>query len=315
MSEYRIIYADGVVATGEDDSDMILSVRKTDAVAKGDFALSAFKQKWGHWYPTAFRDIRLFYQVDGQTHLEGESNYEPVYLAAARRIARRRKKLSGGLGIAFFHLSSAEVHLRSLLREYVKLTTVVGPEITFDTSPVVSLSMPECYCAFDAFMTSLKSFSDSLRFIIWGILEPKTSIPRSLNNLVKTPLPSELHAIIDRYVSTHLAEVAGYRDNSVHYAPPGTHMAPYLLHSHDVIHAQVWLPHNPEARSLKQFKYQQKDAFSYARSLLETVNDFNNVLFTVLDAIHRERMGKKRKTNAARANKAVHRIAEKSGSR
>lgn len=302
MSDCRIIYADGVVAAGESDSDLILSVRKTDTVAKGDFALSSFNKKWGNWYPADFRDIRLYYQIDGRTCLEGDSTYEPVYLAAVRRIARRRRKLLNGLGIAFFHLSSAEVHLRALLREYIRLTTVVGPEINFDTSPVISLALPECYCAFDACMTSLKSFSDSLRFIIWGILEPKTSLPRSLSSLIKTPLPSELHAIIDRYVGAHLAEISGYRDNSIHYAPPGTHMSPYLLLSHNVIHAQVWLPNNPEARSLKHFKYKQKDAFTYARMLLETVHEFNNKLFTVLDSIHRERMGSKRKANAERAN-------------
>lgn len=72
-------------------------------------------------------------------------------------------------------------------------------------------------------------------------------------------------------------------------------MAPYLLHSHNVIHAQVWLPYNPGARSLKQFKYEQKDVFSYARSILETVNYFNNVLLTALDSIYRERIGKKHK--------------------
>lgn len=295
MQQPNLVYADGVVTTGEDEGALVLSARRGDCVRKGDFSLSAYATLWGHWQPEAFRDVRLYLCIGGQRVLEGSPGCEPSFLPVARRIAKRRRSLSGPLGIAFFNFSSVHVHLRAMLREYVRLTTVAGPEIPFHASPVVSLDAPECYAAFDAFMNALKSFADSLRFILWRILERDRGVPRSLRRLADAPLPEQLREIIGRYVDGHLAEVAEYRDNSVHYAPPGAHMAPCLLLSHNVIHAQVWLPQNPEARSLKGFRYRQKDAFTYARSLLGRTYEFCDELFPALDQVQRERIRAARK--------------------
>jgi len=57
----------------------------------------------------------------------------------------------------------------------------------------------------------------------------------------------------------------------------------------------VWLPENPEARSLKGFNYRQRDAFTYARGLLGQAHDFSNALFPILDRVQRENLRLARK--------------------
>jgi hypothetical protein len=304
MKAYRIIYEDGVVTSGQDADSPVLSTRCSDNVRKGDFALSAYRSIWGHWYPDAFRDIRLNIPINGQEILEGNSDTKPAFLELAKKMTRRRRSLYGHMGIAFFNFSAGHVHLRALLREYVRLTTVVGPEIPFDRSPVVTLSFPECYAVLDAFMVSIKAYADSLRFLVWTILGSKQGTPRNLASLVKSHVPEELRCVIVRYVDGPLAELSGYRDNAVHYAPPGAHMSPCLLLSHDVIHAQVWLPENPVARSLKGFRYCQRDAFTYARSLLGSAYDFSNELFPILDTLQREKLRVARKEKQKKSNVA-----------
>ncbi|HCS55481.1 hypothetical protein [Rubinisphaera sp.] len=297
MDEPRIIFADGVVSTGRNVDARILSCRSGDEIVIGDTKLSAFKKIWGEWHQNnAYREIRLCLNIAGQQVLEGEKDSEPAFFEFARRIARRRKSLSADIGVLFFNFAAAHAHLRVLLYTYARLTSTIGPQIKFEHSPVISLQYPEAYAHFDACIFALRSFADSSRFIIWRALGRGKSIPRNLRTLVSANLPEELSQVIRNYLDMSINDLTEYRDNSIHYAPPGAHMSPTLLWSKGVIHAQVWLPYNPSARSLKKFRYRQKDAFAFARSLLEQSYDFCDELFPVLDELQRKQIREKRKT-------------------
>lgn len=307
MGTQYTIYADGVVTTENGDDACVLSSPKANPARKGDYNLCAYRTIWGKWYPDAFRDIRLNLLINGQEILEGDCDRNPAFIELARKIVKRRRSLSGYIQIALFNFSAAHAHLRTLLREYVRLTTVAGPEIPFDTSPVVSIPFPECYVSLDAFMVSMRAYADSLRFLIWAVLGRKTGIPRNLRKLARAQLPVKLTNVITQYVDSSLSDLSEYRDNAVHYAPPGSHMLPLLLLSHGVVHAQVWLPENPEARSLKGFKYLQRDAFTYARELLGQAHDFSNELFPILDQVHREdlRLARKKRQKERNINNSM----------
>jgi hypothetical protein len=301
MDEPRIIFADGVVAAGREDDARILSCRSGDVVTVGDAKVSALSSVWGEWHQgNIYREIRLCLTIGGRPTLEGERDFEPGFFEFARKIARRRRSSSAAIGILFFNFAAAHVHLRTLLHTYARLTSAIGPQVSFGHSPVCSLEYPEAYAQFDACLSALRSFGDSSRFIIWRALGRKKGIPRNLRSLVSANLPSQLSHVIKNYVDSSADDLTEYRDNSVHYAPPGAHMAPWLLWSKGVIHAQVWLPYNPNARSLKRFRYRQKDAFAYARSLLERSYDFCDGLFPVLDELQRKQIREK-----LRARKAV----------
>jgi hypothetical protein len=296
MNKPRIIFADGVVASGSDDDARILSCRNGDVITIRDVKLSAINTIWGEWHhENAYREIRLFLTVGGRQILEGEKDSEPAFFKFARKIAHRRKALSTDIGILFFNFAAAHVHLRSLLHIYARLTYLIGPPIPFEHSPVYSIKYPEAYAQFDACLTALRSFADSSRFIIWRMLRRTQGIPRNLRTLVSANLPEELSKIIQKYLDTSINDLTEYRDNAIHYAPPGAHMAPTLLWSKGVIHAQVWLPYNPNERSLKRFRYQQKDAFTYARSLLEQSYEFCDELFPVLDELQRKQIREKQR--------------------
>jgi hypothetical protein len=291
----RIIFADGVVASGREPNERVLSCRPCDRVLVGDSSLSAFKSVWGEWYHSAYREIRLCLTINGRPALEGEKHVEPSFFEFARKIARRRRALSADVGVLFFNFAAAHVHLRSLLRTYAWLTSVIGPQIPFDHSPVCSIEYPEAYAQFDACLSALRSFADSTRFVIWRVLDRPKGLPRNLRTLASADLPQELSQVLQNYLGKSINDLTEYRDNSVHYAPPGAHMAPMLLLSKAVIHAQVWLPRNPDARSLKRFRYDQKDAFAYARSLLEQTYAFCDELFPVLDEHQRRQLRERRR--------------------
>lgn len=296
MDEFRIIFADGVVASGREDDARILSCRSGDIITVGDVALSALNNVWGEWhYENVYREIRLCLTIAGREVLEGEKDSEPTFFEFARKLARRRRALSADIGVLFFNFAAAHAHLRTLLHTYVRLSSAIGPQIPFDLSPVCSLKYPEAYAQFDACLSALRSFADSSRFIIWRVLGREEGIPRNLRTLASTSLPYGLSQVIQNYLDASINDLADYRDNSVHYAPPGAHMAPTLLWSKGVIHAQVWLPCNPGARSLKRFRYRQKDAFAYARSLLEQSYEFCENLFPVLDELQRKEIREKRR--------------------
>lgn len=295
MKSPQIIYADGVVTTSNSDDAVVLSSRESDSVLKRDVNLSAFRSVWGHWYPDSYREIRLNLHIAGEDVLEGDTDHEPEFLEFARRIAKRQGSLSGDIGIFLFSFSAAHVHLRSLLREYARLTSVIGPKIPFDHSPVCSIDYPECYAHFDSCLASLRSFADSTRFLVWRLLARGKGVPRNLRTLAGADLPDKLAHVVRRYLDSSIEDLSEYRDNAIHYAPPGAHMSPWLLLSKNVIHAQVWLPENPGARSLKRFKYGQKDAYRYAKSLLEQSYEFCNELFPILDDLHRRRLRERKK--------------------
>lgn len=290
----RTIFADGVVASGCALGERVLSCRPSDRILVGDSLLSAFKSIWGEWYQSTYREIRLCLTVSGREIPEGEKGTEPLFFQFARKIARRRRALSADMGVLFFNFAAAHVHLRSLLHTYAWLTSVIGPQISFKHSPVCSIEYPEAYAQFDACLSALRSFADSTRFIIWRTLDRSGGLPRNLRTLASADLPEEVSSVLRNYIDGCVNDLTGYRDNSVHYAPPGAHMAPMLLLSGGVIHAQVWLPRNPDARSLKRFRYDQKDAFKYARSLLQQTYTFCDELFPVLDKCQRRQLREKR---------------------
>ncbi|MGD1930598.1 MAG: hypothetical protein ACFB12_16970 [Leptolyngbyaceae cyanobacterium] len=300
MDEPRIIYADGVVASGRKDDARILSCRSGDVITASDANISAFNNIWGEWHRgNTYREIRLCLTIAGRQVLEGEKDFKPTFFEFARKIARRRRVLSADISVLFFNFAAAHAHLRTLLHTYARLTSAIGPQIPFDHSPVCSLEYPEAYAHFDACLFALRSFADSSRFIIWRALARKKGIPRNLRTLASANLPYELSQVIQNYLDSSLNDLTEYRDNSIHYAPPGAHMAPTLLWSKGVIHAQVWLPYNPSARSLKRFRYWQKDAFAYARSLLEQSYEFCDDLFPVLDELQRQQIREKRSAREA----------------
>lgn len=297
MEEPRIIFADGVVASDRNDEARILSCRSGDVVALRDAKLSAFNSVWGEWHhDNVYREIRLCLTIAGSEILEGEKDSEPAFFEFARKIARRRRMLSTDIGVLFFNFAAAHVHLRTLLHTYARLTSAIGPQLLFDHSPVCSIDYPEAYAAFDACLSSLRSFADSSRFIIWRALGRAKGMPRNLRSLASADMPHALAQVIQNYLDATINDLTEYRDNSIHYAPPGAHMAPTLLWSQGVIHAQVWLPSNPDARSLKRFRYHQKDAYAYARSLLEQSYDFCNDLFPVLDELQRKQIRERRRS-------------------
>jgi hypothetical protein len=295
VSSPRIIFADGVVASGRNRDDHVLSCRPSDRIMIGDSSLSAFSSIWGEWHQNGYREVRLYLTLNGRQILEGENGSEPLFFEVARRIARRRRSLSADIGVLFFNFAAAHAHLRSLLHTYAWLTSVIGPQMPFDQSPVCSIDYPEAYAHFDACLSALRSFGDSTRFIIWRILGRSKGIPRNLRALSSADLPQELSQVLQKYLDSCISDLTEYRDNAVHYAPPGAHMAPWLLWSKAVIHAQVWLPRNPDVRSLKHFKYDQKDAFKYARGLLEQSYAFCDELFPVLDECQRRQLREKRR--------------------
>ena len=296
MDEPRIIFADGVVASGRNDDARILSCHSGDDITVRDAKLSAFNTIWGEWHQeNAYREIRLCLTIGGRQILEGEKDSEPACFEFARRIARRGRAFSADIGVLFFNFAAAHAHLRTLLHTYARLTCAIGPQIPFDHSPVCSLEYPEAYAQFDACLTALRSFADSSRFIIWRALGRTKGIPRNLRTLASANLPDELSQVIQNYLDASIDDLTEYRDNSIHYAPPGANMAPTLLWSKGVIHAQVWLPYNPDARSLKKFRYHQKDAYAYARSLLEQSYEFCNELFPVLDDLQRKQIRERRR--------------------
>lgn len=305
MDASRVIFADGVVATGREGDSRILSCRSGDVFTVGDTRISALNTIWGEWYQeNAYREIRLCLTIGGRQTLEGERDSEPAFFEFARKIARRRRSLSADIGVLFFHFAAAHVHLRMLLRTYARLTSAIGPQLCFDKTPVVSLEFPEAYAQFDACISALKSFADASRFIIWRALGRSEGIPRNLRTLASSGLPRELSRVLQNYMDTSVNVLSEYRDNSIHYAPPGANNGPWLLFSSGVIHAQVWLPYNPNARSLRRFRYRQKDAFTYARTLLEQSYEFCDHLFPVLDESHRTQEREKRRTRkAARESK------------
>lgn len=171
MDEHRIIFADGVVAAGRKGEDIILSCRSGDVIAVRDAGLSALNSVWGEWHKeNAYREIRLCLTIAGRQILEGDKDSEPAFFEFARKIARRRRSLSADIGVFFFNFAAAHAHLRTLLHTYARLTSVIGPQIPFDHSPVCSLEYPEAYAQFDACLSALRSFADSSRFIIWRLL-------------------------------------------------------------------------------------------------------------------------------------------------
>ena len=306
MKEPRIIFASGVVTSGRNDEARVLSCRHGDVVAIRDAKISAFNSVWGEWHHrNAYREIRLSLTIYGRQIMEGEKDSEPMFFEFARKIARRRQMLSADIGVLFFNFAAAHAHLRTLLHIYARLTTAIGPELPFERSPVCTIRYPEAYAAFDACLASLRSFAYSSRFIIWRVLGRAKGLPRNLRSLACADLPHELSQVIQNYLDASIDDLTEYRDNSIHYAPPGAHMAPMLLWSRNVIHAQVWLPHNPDARSLKRFRYDQKDAFVYARSLLEQSYQFCDELLPVLDEFHRKHIREKRRAHKAAPARTV----------
>ncbi|MFC1692572.1 hypothetical protein ACFL1R_03605 [Candidatus Latescibacterota bacterium] len=295
MHDCKYIFADGVVADGICDGAKVLSARQHDKIIVEHGKLSAYNELWGEWYPGEVEKIQMYLNIKGNKFLESNDRDQLNFLNLAEKIAKRRKSIHREIRILLFNLYAARLHLHNLLAFYAKLTSVIGPKLEFKESPIYAISTPNPYIYFDSYLSSLKSFSDSCRFLAWKVLERKDSVPRNMNRLLKMGIPKELYNCILPYYEYVVTNFTRYRDTSIHYAPPGAHMSPYLIWSNDVIHAQVWLPINPEARSLKNFRYAQKDAFKYARMMFEQTYNFCDDFFMILNKLHLAKFREKRK--------------------
>ena len=187
---------------------------------------------------------------------------------------------------------AALTHLRNLLRSYAKLTTVIGPSLPFDEKKahlIFCVPSPECYASFDACVVALRSFCDSIRFTTWQALGRSGGVPRSIRALSRTELPSSLSGCLDTFIGGAFAEIERYRDNAVHYAPLAVRDNTLVIFSEKMIHAEICLPVNPEARSHREFEYAQKDAFRTAKVLVEQTLEFASEFYCHIWALHQER--------------------------
>ena len=298
-SPVRYIFQDGVVTDApKNGATVVLSVRQGDSV-RIDTAAASIRSLWGEWRSGAANEIRLQLLVNSQDVLEGDPDFAPSFFRIAEQLTKRQTSLRSDVSVMFYNLEAAQVHLRNLLRSYAILTSVIGPTVQFTgAAPVFRMRYGECHIYFDASLTALRSFADSARFLIWRVLDRGQHLPRSLGKLVKADLPQPIAECVQKYLDNTVDELSEYRDNAVHYSPPGARDGALLLWSKGIIHAQVWLPINPSARSLKRFTYEQRDAYPYAKAFLERSYEFCEDLFPALDAAQRERLRARRKARA-----------------
>lgn len=280
-STQRIIFDSGVVATGNKDGSRVLSTLENDSVVLSDLVCP--KPLWGRWNPGAPQEVQLYLKVGSKETFEGDEGHND-FLQLAGRIIESNREFTQDLSVTLFHLHSATVHLRSLLLCYAKLTSVAGPRLPFDdvSAHVFHVPSPDAYAFFDAFLVALRSYADSWRYAIWRALGRKGDLPRNIRSLTRTDLPETLHTCIQEYMEETLEEFARYRDNATHYAPPGVLDNTRLIRSNKIIHAVIWLPVNPEVKSFGRFEYAQKDAYGYARGVLERSMAFTNQILAII---------------------------------
>jgi len=288
----RYVYRSGVVTLGKGIGSRVLSSLPEEDVFIDDQTNPS--ELLGVWTQSDHDEIRLCLKTHGVNWLEGESRPLIKNIEAFRHLDPiQDRRLIQYINSSYYYLISARVQLASLLRCYAKLTTVRGPKIPFDRKKVhvmFNVPSPECYAHFDACLVALRAFADSIRFTTWNVLGRGTGIPRNLASLANTQLPEKLEEIIDQYVATTLGDILRYRDNALHYAPLAVRDNTRLIFSNDIIHAEVWLPHNPEARSHDGFEYkEQKDAYTTAKTLfeqtLEFADDFHETLGSLRDDV------------------------------
>lgn len=278
MTSYaRYVYRSGVVTLGKGTGSRVLSTLPGEDVVIDDQI--NLRELLGVWTQSDHDEIRLCLNTHGTTWLEGESrSFLKNPDALGRLDPEQDRRLMQYISSSHYYLISARVQLASLLRCYAKLTSVVGPRIPFDREKahlIFNVPSPECYAHFDACLVALRAYADSIRFTTWNVLGRGSGIPRNLASLAKTQLPEKLGEIITQFVDTTLDKILRYRDNALHYAPLAVQDNTCLIFSKDIIHAEVWLPHNPEARSHDGFEYKgQEDAYITAKTLVEQTLEF-----------------------------------------
>jgi hypothetical protein len=284
----KYIFGSGVVTLGRGKGAKILSTIPTESPVIEN------EVKWqnllGEWNEDRREEIALNLIIYGKEWFEGnsdppfqfQSHLDPVFVKTDQRLIRY-------LNTSSYYLSSALLHLRNLLRSYAKLTTVVGPKLPFceeKTQLIFHVPSPDCYTHFDSCLIALRAFADSIRFTVWKALERDCGLPRNISSLLKTELPETLSECLSQYVNGTLDEIIRYRDNAMHYAPLAVIDNTRLIWSMKIIHAEIWLPVNPEARAHDKLKFpEQKDAYRYAKTLVEKTIEFADAFYSEIGKI------------------------------
>lgn len=287
----RYIFDSGVVIEGLGDEATVLSAldaNPPESIPK------RFLSGWlAEWLPGERIEARLCLTISGTRWTESDA-LPPLDLDAllGRPKGEAAARLVESVNSSVYFLQSALTQLRYLVISYAKLTTVVGPKLPFANDSkhlVFRIRAPECYAAFDACLIALRAFCDSVRFTAWQALGRDAGVPRNLRTLARTDVPAALADCLNRFLAGAFLEISEYRDNAVHYAPFAVRDNTLLLYSQNIIHAEIWLPTNPEARTHEKFEYAQKDAYRTARRLVESTIDFAGEFYGRVGAILREK--------------------------
>ena len=285
----RYIFDCGLVASGIEQGCEVLSCRSCDSPRiDGSWK---WKFWFGEWDPERRIEVLLNLRLAGSSWFEG-AGPAPIDIGSllGHDLLARHRSLGVSVASSMYFLYAAMTHLRNLLKSYAALTTVVGPTLPFDNSnPIFVVRSPESYAHFDACMVALRSFCDSIRFTTWQALERSGGIPRSIRSLSRSELPPQLRECLDQFITGPFDEIERYRDNAVHYAPLAVRDNTHIILSKDMIHAEIWLPINPEARSHGKFRYEQKDALRTAKRLLEGTLDFASKFYSLVGSIYEGR--------------------------
>jgi hypothetical protein len=130
----------------------------------------------------------------------------------------------------------------------------------------------------DAVLGVARRTLDMSRFILWRLFGSRGSCPSNFKKTLSAcvNIPEKLSEVLERAWAEHGDRITSYRDCIMHYTSLDRSFGTLDLDrsAHNVWMVSALLPDNPDARSQRQFKYEDRvDALDYAYTIVNVIFD------------------------------------------
>ncbi|HOR18516.1 MAG TPA: hypothetical protein PLE10_01630 [Brevefilum sp.] len=159
-----------------------------------------------------------------------------------------------------------------------------------DSDKFVFGNFSEPHYEFDALITAARRAYDTTRYILWNVFGPgKGSIPASFPKVIShcTKIPPSLITRLNNSWEDYGRKMTDYRDCIQHYSPlsRGITSINMLRLDEFVWSMSIYIPDNPEVRSLEKFRISKKiDALTYG---WELTNEITEIAVEIVNAVEK----------------------------